>query len=144
MEELVMRSIRRLLLLAIVGAGGFMAVNYLSDHGWTLRSSAASLATDTAKERATKLASRAAAKANDAASTFGDAVSDGALTAKIKSKMALDDSIRARAINVDTSAAIVTLRGTVGSADESERAERLAAETEGVTRVVNRLQVRQR
>jgi hyperosmotically inducible protein len=144
MEELVMRSIRRLLLLAIVGAGGFMAVNYLSGHGWTLRSSAASLATDTAKERATKLASRAAAKANDAASTFGDAVSDGALTAKIKSKMALDDSIRARAINVDTSAAIVTLRGTVGSADESERAERLAAETEGVTRVVNRLQVRQR
>jgi hyperosmotically inducible protein len=119
-----------------------MAVNYLSDHGWTLRSSAASLATDTAKERATKLASRAAATANDAASTFGDVVSDGALTAKIKSKMALDDSIRARAINVDTSGAIVTLRGTVSSTDERERAERLAAETEGVTRVVNRLQVR--
>jgi hyperosmotically inducible protein len=142
MEELVMRLIRRLLLLVVVGAGGLMAVNYLSDHGWTLHSTAATLATDTAKERATKLASRAAAKANDAASTFGDVVSDGALTAKIKSKMALDDSIRARAINVDTSGATVTLRGTVRSTDERERAERLAAETEGVTRVVNRLQVK--
>jgi osmotically-inducible protein OsmY len=120
-----------------------MTVNYLSDHGWTLRSSAATLAADTAKQRAAKLASRATAKANDAAHTLGHTLSDGALTAKIKSKMALDDAIRARAINVDTSGSIMTLRGTVTSAEQRERAQRLAAETEGVTQVVNRLQVRQ-
>jgi osmotically-inducible protein OsmY len=121
-----------------------MAVNHLSDHGWSLHSSAASLATDTAKQRASTLANRAVAKAHDATGTLGDTVSDGVLTAKIKSKMALDDAIRARAIDVDTSGSIVTLRGTVTSANERERAQRLAAETAGVTKVVNRLQVTRR
>lgn len=138
-----MRLIRRLLFVGTVVAGGVVAVNYLSDHGWPLRSSAAALAADTAKQRAAKLASRAAAKANDAASTLGDTVSDSALTAKIKAKMALDDSIPARAIDVDTSGSIVTLRGTVTSADQRDRAQRLAAETTGVRQVVNRLQLKQ-
>jgi hyperosmotically inducible protein len=119
-----------------------MAFNYWSDHGGALRSSAAAFAADTAKQRAATLASRAAAKANDAAGVLGHTVSDSALTAKIKAKMALDDHIRARAIDVDTSASIVTLRGTVTSSDERERAQRLARETEGVTQVVNRLQVK--
>jgi hyperosmotically inducible protein len=69
-------------------------------------------------------------------------MSEGALTAKIKSKMALDDHVSGRAINVDTSGSVVTLTGVVASADERERAVRLARDTEGITQVVDRLQIR--
>jgi hyperosmotically inducible periplasmic protein len=70
------------------------------------------------------------------------AVQNGRLTTKIKSKLALDDSVRAGAIDVDTNGGVVTLSGTVGSAAERQRAVRLARETDGVTSVVDRLIVR--
>jgi osmotically-inducible protein OsmY len=70
------------------------------------------------------------------------AINDGALTAKIKSKMALDDTIRAAAIDVDTAGGVVTLSGAVRSESERARALQLARETEGVTSVSDRLVVR--
>ena len=63
------------------------------------------------------------------------------MTAKIKSKMALDDHVKARTIDVDTEGSVVTLRGVVESFSERQRAVRLAEETEGVTRVVDRLEL---
>jgi osmotically-inducible protein OsmY len=66
---------------------------------------------------------------------------DATLTAKIKSKMALDDLVQAREIDVDTLADTVTLTGVVGSEAERERALRIARETEGVRTVVDRLAV---
>ena len=137
-----MRLIRRLVFLAIIGAGGVAAYNYTSDHGWPLRSRAAAREAAKAKQEAAKLANRAAATAGVAATKVGDTMSEGALTAKIKSKMALDDHVKARAISVDTSGSVVTLTGVVASADEHERAVRLALDTEGVRQVVDRLQVR--
>ena len=41
------------------------------------------------------------------------ALSEGALTAKIKSKMALDDTVKALSIDVDTKGTVVTLSGSV-------------------------------
>ena len=70
------------------------------------------------------------------------AVSDGSLTAKIKSKMALDDTIRAAAIDVDTAGSTVTLSGSVRSEAERKRALQLARETDGVTSVTDRLVIR--
>ena len=137
-----MRLIRRLLLLAMLGVGGVAAYNYWSDNGWPLRPSAAALDADSAKREAARLANRAATKASNAADKLGDKMSAGALTAKIKSKMALDDHVKARAINVDTSGSVVTLSGVVVSAAERERAVRLARDTEGVTQVVDRLQIK--
>jgi osmotically-inducible protein OsmY len=55
--------------------------------------------------------------------------------------MALDDFVKARAIDVDTTGSVVTLSGKVQSESERERAVRLARETVGVTNVVDRLQV---
>jgi osmotically-inducible protein OsmY len=143
---------RRLLLLAIVAVGGVAAYSYFSETGWPARPAVAALEAG-AKHQAERLATRAAARAsdaagkigdsaNDAAGKLGDTVSDGALTAKIKSKMALDDHVEARDINVDTSDAIVTLTGEVRSTEQRDRALRLAGETEGVTKVVDRLRVR--
>ena len=70
------------------------------------------------------------------------AVVNGRITAKIKSKMALDDIIRARTIDVDTEDGVVTLTGTVASEGERERALRLAKETDDVRSVVDQLRVR--
>src|SRR5688572_18778314 len=136
-----MRLIRRLLLRGIVGIGGVAAFSYWSQSGW--RPGIAALETQIGKRQAARLATKAAAKANDAAGKVGDAVSDGALTARVKSKMVLDDNVKARGINVDTSGTIVTLTGIVRSSDERDRAVRLARETEGVTQVVDKLRVRE-
>src|SRR5688500_15266942 len=72
------------------------------------------------------------------------ALTEGSLTAKIKSKMALDDTIEAAQVDVDTDGSVVTLRGTVDSEAERTRAVQLARETAGVTSVVNELKVRGR
>src|SRR5690348_12647708 len=50
-----------------------------------------------------------------AAAKDEEVISDGAVTAKIKSKMALDDSVQARRIDVSTDHGIVTVSGTVRS-----------------------------
>ena len=137
-----MHLIRRLLLLAIVGVAGVAAYGYWSDNGSALREKAAGLAAQTAKREAGKIASKAVDTASDAADKLGDRVADGALTAKIKSKMALDDHVQARAINVDTAGSVVTLSGVVASADQRKRALQLARDTDGITRVVDKLEVR--
>ena len=66
-------------------------------------------------------------------------VAEAALTTKIKAKMALDDSVKSRAIDVSTTGTTVTLSGTVRSAAERDRAMALARETNGVTSVIDRL-----
>lgn len=71
-----------------------------------------------------------------------EVLNEGALTAKIKSKMALDDSIKALAIDVDTAGTVVTLTGSVRSEAERTRALQLARETAGVTKVNDRLVIR--
>ncbi len=77
-----------------------------------------------------------------AADTAGRALADGSLTAKIKSKMALDDTVKALNLDVDTTAGVVTVKGYVRTEAERERALRLARETDGVIRVVDNLRVR--
>ena len=135
-----MRLIRRLVVLAIIGAGGVAAYNWADDH-WPPRARAAAREASEVKQVAVRLGSRVAAKASVAATKVGDKISDGALTAKIKSKMALDDHVSGRAIDVDTSRSVVTVTGVVASADERERAVRLARDTDGVARVVDRLRI---
>ena len=136
-----MRTIRRLVLLGILGVVGVAAFNYWSGNGWPRVSRAAVLDAEHAKQRTVRAANRAVGTASEAADKVGDRVSESALTAKIKSKMALDDHVNARAINVDTTGSVVTLSGVVTSANERERALRLARETEGITRVVDKLRL---
>ena len=86
-------------------------------------------------------AERAGRGAAEAASQAGEILSDAALTGKIKSKMALDDSVSAGSIGVKTKDGRVTLSGTVKTADERRRAVQLAKETKGVRAVDDRLTV---
>jgi hypothetical protein len=91
--------------------------------------------TSRAREVGAEVGETVAAGANEAQR----AAAEAGLTAKIKSKMALDDSVTAANIDVDTEGAVVTLTGRVASEAERSRALQLARETEGVTSVVDRL-----
>ena len=93
--------------------------------------------TERARERAAELGEKAAG----AAAKVQESVTEAAITAKIKAKMALDDSVKARSINVTTSGSVVTVSGTVESVREHDRAIALARETVGVSQVVDHLRV---
>jgi osmotically-inducible protein OsmY len=86
-------------------------------------------------------AERAGQRASQAASEAGEVLSDAALTAKIKSKMALDDHVSASSIGVATKDGRVVLTGTVGTEDEHRRAVDLARDTKGVAGVDDRIVV---
>lgn len=66
---------------------------------------------------------------------------DAGLTTKVKAKFAVDDTVKAYQIDVDTQRKVVTLSGNVESAAAKTQAVRLARETEGVTSVVDNLNV---
>lgn len=139
-----MRFIRRVLLLAVVVVAGVFAYNYWSGNGWTLRPpmNSGGVNVETARKRSAELVTTAADKGREAVTTLEGALSEGTLTTKIKSKMALDDHVKARTISVDTAGSVVTLTGSVGSIAERDRAVRLAKETDGVTNVVDKLEVK--
>ena len=93
-------------------------------------------------ERARDTAADIGEKVAQGANRAQRAAAEAALTAKIKSKMALDDSIETASIDIDTQGTVVTLNGSVRSQSERQRALQLARETDGVTSVVDRLTIR--
>jgi hyperosmotically inducible protein len=137
-----MRSLIKLLLgLVLIAMLGFLVLGYWA--GSTRRADTPSVGTtgiDTQKVRDS--AAAAGEKAATAAETVRETVSEAGLTGKIKAKMALDDTVKALNIDITTVGSTVTLSGRVGSAAERARALSLARETEGVTRVVDNLQIR--
>lgn len=142
------RALLRLVILVVVvaAAAAFFMGYRLGDHGEVAKAERPVATTgtvpqvDTARARATGAA--VGEKIAVGASQAEHALENGALTAKIKAKMALDDSVKALGINVDTADGVVTLTGTVHSQAERTRAVQLARETAGVTSVHDRLTVR--
>lgn len=68
-------------------------------------------------------------------------VADSAITAAVKSNLVAPNENSAINVNVDTRGGVVTLTGVVGTRAEKEQAERIARNTEGVTRVINNIMV---
>jgi osmotically-inducible protein OsmY len=67
----------------------------------------------------------------------------GMMIAKVKAKLATDVGLSAASsVEVDASGQVVTLRGTVSSEQEKQEAERAATQVNGVTKVINLLQVK--
>src|SRR5262249_38234049 len=85
--------------------------------------------TERARSAGEAIGEKVAAGANEA----GRVMSDTALTTKIKSKMALDDTVEASRVEVHTTNGVVSLTGTVRSEAEHAKAVQLAKETRGVT-----------
>jgi osmotically-inducible protein OsmY len=142
-----MRSLLRAFLVVILFvAVGFLALGYWTgsrfnpsrDTATQPVGTAGEVNVEKARERGAEIGEKAAVAAKKA----GDTLEEAALTTKIKAKMTLDDTVKARAIDVTTEGTTVTLSGTVGSTAERDRAIALARETAGVTRVVDHLQIR--
>ena len=142
------RALLRLVILVVIVAAAiaFFMGYRIADNGITRPSDTAVGTTGTTprvdRERARAAGAAIGEKVATGANQAEHALANGALTAKIKSKMALDDSVKALDINVDTVNGVVTLTGTVHSEAERTRALQLARETVGVTSVTDRLTVR--
>ena len=138
-----MKFVMVTVLVLVVVAMGTYVLGYWSFNPVTVGSSrnvapvAGPASTSTARDRMDQLD----AQAGKAAQKVSDFVSDAGLTAKIKSKMALDEVVRARSIDVSTTDGVVTLPGTVRSVAERDQALRLARDTKGIKQVVDRLSV---
>jgi osmotically-inducible protein OsmY len=133
--------IRLILVVAIlVGAAGFL-LGWWGGHRVIGGDTGSTVGTAgrVDAEKAKEVGAKAGEKTAELANRAEDVFNDGALTAKIKSKMALDDMVQARSIDVTTKSGVVTLTGTVRSTAEHERAVQLAKETSGVARVVDHL-----
>jgi len=135
-----MSILRLLLVVIVVVAGIFLALGYIgglrtSDTLSRPEVASSSDTVDRARQRGAEIGEKAAV----AATKVEERLDEAAITAKIKGKMALDDLVKARAINVTTHDTTVTLSGTVDSKAEHDRAMSLARETTGVTKVIDDL-----
>jgi osmotically-inducible protein OsmY len=140
-----MRAIlRAFLVIALLFVVGFVVFGYWTGAPWlsTITTPVGAGATGTAAEKTRERGAEVGAKAAAVAQEVGNTLDDAAITAKIKAKMTLDDSVRARSVDVSTTGPTVTLSGTVRSGAEHDRTVTLARETVGVTRVVDHLVVR--
>ena len=137
----ILRLLLAVVLIVVVGA---FVMGYLSSRS---RSQAVTLSdrTETADTvaRARDGAAQIGEKAGQAASTVGASLEEAALTTKIKAKMALDDVVKARSIDVTTRGTTVTLSGIVESKAEHDRAMTLARETDGVSDVIDNMKMLQ-
>jgi osmotically-inducible protein OsmY len=93
---------------------------------------------DAARQRGAEIGEKAAV----ATEKIQETIDEAGITGKIKAKLALDDYVKARTINVTTNGSVVTLSGRVNSAAEQKRALDIASETAGVSRVIDRLEIR--
>jgi len=135
----MIRALFKLLLLVIVlvAVGGFL-LGWWSNDVTVPDSGAVATAGRAGAERAKEVGAEISQKTAAAAKQAQEAISDGSLTTKIKAKMALDDTVKALNLDVDTANGVVTLSGKVRSKAERDRALALARETDGVRQVIDR------
>ena len=98
-------------------------------------------ATKKGAEKTGDAAKQAGEKTKDAAVKSKDVTADAATTAAVKTKLLADTKVGGLKIDVDTKDNVVTLIGTVNSAEEKAEALRLARTTTGVKRVIDKLTV---
>ena len=81
-------------------------------------------------------------KAHAAGQAIADATADARITAAIKTKLAADSGLASFSISVNTTQGVVTLAGSVPSADHISQAISIATEVDGVTKVISTLQIK--
>lgn len=81
----------------------------------------------------------AAAAATQQSAGIGAAISDTAVTAKVKARLATDERIKGSDIDVTTNNGVVTLTGTAASSTARHAAQELAGNVRGVHAVNNQI-----
>ena len=98
-------------------------------------------ATKKGAEKTGDAAKKVGQATKDAAVKTKDVTADASTTAAVKTKLLGDTKVGGLKIDVDTKDNVVTLTGTVHSAEEKAEAIRLARTTTGVKRVVDKLTI---
>ena len=143
----MLRCMFRLIVLGALVAGGAYLLGYRWDDSTERRArvagagAAAALTGNIDRKQIREAGAGIASKIGEEADRAKTGLGDTRLTAKIKAKMVLDDTLEGNRINVDTAGTVVTLRGSVSSVSQRHRAVQLARETDGVTSVVDRIEV---
>jgi len=101
----------------------------------------ASSTIERAADSAEQKLERAAEAAGKKLETAGKALDDATVTAKVKSALIAEPNLKAMSIDVDTTAGVVTLKGTTVNFEQKQKAEQLASTIEGVRSVRNELVV---
>jgi hyperosmotically inducible periplasmic protein len=96
----------------------------------------------TTGEKAKEIAGATAKKTKEVVSATGEAITDGWITTKVKTKFIDETLLKNSDIHVETNDHVVTLKGTVASKAAKAQAAAIAGGTEGVTRVINQLVVK--
>src|SRR5687767_2128185 len=116
--------IRLLLVLILVGGAGFLLLGYWPGSSGLrppgrpdIVGPGGVIDTEKARERGAEIGEKSAI----AAARIKEGVAEASITGKIKAKMALDDTVQARTIDVTTEDSTVTLSGTVRSTAERTR-----------------------
>ena len=73
--------------------------------------------------------------------TTGQTIDDATITASVQGKLTSDKASNFSRIDVDTNRSVVTLNGVVRTVEEKSRAEDLARQVTGVSKVNNNLQL---
>ena len=94
-----------------------------------------------AKVKTENAAHEAKVKTEKAADKTGEVLTDAAITSEVKTKFLAEPGVSGLAINVDTTNGVVTLKGTVKSKAEADKAVMIARNSKGVKRVVNDLKI---
>ena len=81
-------------------------------------------------------------KAHAAGQAIADATADARITAAIKAKLAADSGFASLSISVNTTEGVVTLAGSVPSAEHISNAISIAMEVDGVIKVISTLQIK--
>lgn len=100
---------------------------------------------EAASQAATKVEEKAPSVLQSASAGLaraGDAIGDGAITAKVKTALLADPDVKALRIDVDTRDAAVTLSGTLDQRANADKAVSIARGVDGVKSVENRLTVK--
>jgi len=74
-----------------------------------------------------------------ATNAAANVVDNAALTTKVKTALLADELVKGTQINVDSNNGVVTLSGAVDSQAHVQKAEQIAKDVSGVTRVQNNL-----
>lgn len=94
-----------------------------------------------AGKKIAEAADKAGEKMDSQSEKAGLAIADAEITTKVKAAIFAEAGLKTLQISVDTIKGQVTLSGSVNSAENSVKAESLAAAVQGVDKVENRLKI---
>ncbi len=134
-----MNAQHRMTLLATIVAGTALFGAGCGNNSTPADKTASNVMTPPATSSAMTPPATSSAPAGDRTANAKEAMSDAAITGKVKAAVMAEPGIRSLNINVDTKDGVVTLNGKIDSKEHKDRAMQIAQGVDGVKSVVDNL-----